>query len=88
MCFFNIRRNKNDIRTSFDCQDRGFFRTELLTEDSTKWPEPSIEDYAEKSRQTVAAWKNMSGSQGGAGYFLLNPSFIRRAAIPNELSGP
>ena len=24
----------------------GFFRTELLTDESTKWPEPSIEDYA------------------------------------------
>src|SRR5947209_19913035 len=31
----------------------GFFRTELLTEDSTRYPEPSIEDYAERTRQTV-----------------------------------
>ena len=43
----------------------GFFRTELLTDDSTKWPEPSIDDYAEQTRQTVAAWKGMSGLQGG-----------------------
>src|SRR3954471_23973099 len=43
----------------------GFFRTELLTDDSTKWPEPSIDDYAEKTRETVAAWKGMSGLQGG-----------------------
>jgi NAD(P)-dependent dehydrogenase (short-subunit alcohol dehydrogenase family) len=43
----------------------GFFRTELLTDASTKWPEPSIEDYAETTRATVAAWKNMSGQQGG-----------------------
>ena len=43
----------------------GFFRTELLTEESTKYPEPSIDDYAEKTRQTVAAWKKMSGLQGG-----------------------
>src|SRR3989440_9250418 len=43
----------------------GFFRTELLTDESTKWPEPSIEDYAEKTRETVAAWKKMSGLQGG-----------------------
>jgi NAD(P)-dependent dehydrogenase (short-subunit alcohol dehydrogenase family) len=27
----------------------GFFRTELLTEESTKYPEPSIDDYAEKT---------------------------------------
>ena len=43
----------------------GFFRTELLTEASTKYPEPSIDDYAENTRQTVAAWKGMSGLQGG-----------------------
>ena len=28
----------------------GFFRTELLTDESTKWPEPSIDDYAEKTK--------------------------------------
>jgi NAD(P)-dependent dehydrogenase (short-subunit alcohol dehydrogenase family) len=43
----------------------GFFRTELLTEDSTNYPEPSIDDYAEKTRETVAAWKSMSGHQTG-----------------------
>ncbi len=43
----------------------GFFRTELLTDESTKWPEPSIEDYAEKTQETIAAWKKMSGLQGG-----------------------
>jgi NAD(P)-dependent dehydrogenase (short-subunit alcohol dehydrogenase family) len=43
----------------------GFFRTELLTDESTKWPEASIDDYAEKTRETVAAWKKMSGLQGG-----------------------
>jgi NAD(P)-dependent dehydrogenase (short-subunit alcohol dehydrogenase family) len=43
----------------------GFFRTELLTEDSTNYPEPSIDDYAEKTRETVAAWKGMSGQQTG-----------------------
>jgi len=43
----------------------GFFRTELLTEESTSYPEPSIDDYAEKTRQTVTAWKGMNGLQGG-----------------------
>jgi NAD(P)-dependent dehydrogenase (short-subunit alcohol dehydrogenase family) len=43
----------------------GFFRTELLTDESTKWPEPSIADYAETTRETVAAWKKMNGQQGG-----------------------
>ncbi|HMC57476.1 MAG TPA: SDR family oxidoreductase [Gemmatimonadaceae bacterium] len=43
----------------------GFFRTELLTDESTKWPEPSIADYAETTRETIAAWKKMNGQQGG-----------------------
>jgi NAD(P)-dependent dehydrogenase (short-subunit alcohol dehydrogenase family) len=43
----------------------GFFRTELLTEESTKYPEASIDDYVETTRATVAAWKSMSGKQAG-----------------------
>src|SRR6478609_2638822 len=43
----------------------GFFRTELLTEESTKWPEASIADYAQTTRETVSAWKKMNGQQGG-----------------------
>src|SRR6266478_4215419 len=43
----------------------GFFRTELLTEESTNYPKPLIDDYAEKTKQTVAAWKGMNGLQGG-----------------------
>lgn len=44
----------------------GFFRTELLVEGaSTMWPELSIEDYADRTTQTIAAWKGMNGQQGG-----------------------
>ena len=44
----------------------GFFRTELLVEGaSTIWPQNTIEDYAERTRQTVAAWSDMNGLQGG-----------------------
>ncbi len=43
----------------------GFFRTELLTPESTSYAESSIDDYAEKTRQTVTAWSGMSGLQGG-----------------------
>src|SRR5215211_1126412 len=43
----------------------GFFRTELLTPESTNYAEPSIEDYAERTEQTVAVWKSMNGQQGG-----------------------
>jgi NAD(P)-dependent dehydrogenase (short-subunit alcohol dehydrogenase family) len=43
----------------------GFFRTELLTNDSTTYAKPSIDDYAEKTKAIVAAWKSMDGKQGG-----------------------
>ena len=43
----------------------GFFRTELLSPESTNYAQPSIEDYAERTTQTVAAWKAMNGQQGG-----------------------
>jgi NAD(P)-dependent dehydrogenase (short-subunit alcohol dehydrogenase family) len=43
----------------------GFFRTELLSPESTNYAEPSIEDYAERTTQTVAAWNAMNGHQGG-----------------------
>jgi len=43
----------------------GFFRTELLSPASTNYAEPSIDDYAERTNQTVAAWKAMNGQQGG-----------------------
>lgn len=57
----------------------GFFRTELLTPESTNYPEPSIEDYAEKTRQTVTVWKGMSGKQGG------DPTRLARALV--QLAG-
>ena len=43
----------------------GFFRTELLTLNSTTFAKPSIDDYAECSRETVAAWSSMNEKQGG-----------------------
>jgi NAD(P)-dependent dehydrogenase (short-subunit alcohol dehydrogenase family) len=43
----------------------GFFRTELLTPESTKYAASSIEDYADRTEQTVTAWKSMNGQQGG-----------------------
>lgn len=43
----------------------GFFRTELLTPQSTQYAEPSIEDYADRTTQTVEAWKGMDGKQSG-----------------------
>jgi NAD(P)-dependent dehydrogenase (short-subunit alcohol dehydrogenase family) len=43
----------------------GFFRTDLLTPESTRYAQPSIADYAERTEQTVTAWNGMNGQQGG-----------------------
>jgi NAD(P)-dependent dehydrogenase (short-subunit alcohol dehydrogenase family) len=43
----------------------GFFRTELLTDASTTYAQPAIDDYAERTREIVPAWKSMDGKQTG-----------------------
>jgi NAD(P)-dependent dehydrogenase (short-subunit alcohol dehydrogenase family) len=43
----------------------GFFRTDLLTNESTSYAETSIDDYADRTAQTRPAWEAMSGKQGG-----------------------
>ena len=53
----------------------GFFRTELLTPESTSYAEPSIDDYAERTKQTVTAWNGMNGLQGG------DPAKLAKALI-------
>ena len=53
----------------------GFFRTDLLEDASTIWPEPSIDDYAERTRDTVVAWREMNGKQGG------DPAKLARALV-------
>jgi NAD(P)-dependent dehydrogenase (short-subunit alcohol dehydrogenase family) len=54
----------------------GFFRTELLVEGASSiWPELSIDDYAERTEQTIAQWKGMNGKQGG------DPAKLSRALV-------
>jgi NAD(P)-dependent dehydrogenase (short-subunit alcohol dehydrogenase family) len=43
----------------------GFFRTELLSPNSTTYAKPNIDDYARQTREIVAAWSSMDGKQGG-----------------------
>ena len=44
----------------------GFFRTELLVEGASSiWPELSVADYDQRTRDTITAWKSMNGKQGG-----------------------
>jgi NAD(P)-dependent dehydrogenase (short-subunit alcohol dehydrogenase family) len=53
----------------------GFFRTELLTEQSTNYAEPSIEDYEERRAKQLEFWKAQNGLQSG------DPAKLARALI-------
>jgi len=53
----------------------GFFRTELLTEESTSYATGSISDYAARRDPLVAYWKSMNGKQTG------DPAKLARAII-------
>jgi NAD(P)-dependent dehydrogenase (short-subunit alcohol dehydrogenase family) len=43
----------------------GFFRTDLLSRGSTTYAASSIDDYAKRTKETVAAWSGMDGKQSG-----------------------
>jgi len=53
----------------------GFFRTELLTEKSANYAEPSIEDYDERRAKQLEFWKAQNGQQSG------DPAKLARALI-------
>ena len=53
----------------------GFFRTELLTEHSTNYADPSIADYDDRRGPLVDYWKAQNGQQSG------DPAKLARALI-------
>ena len=53
----------------------GFFRTELLTADSTQYADLHIDDYAEKRTAQEAFWTAANGTQGG------DPAKLAKALI-------
>jgi NAD(P)-dependent dehydrogenase (short-subunit alcohol dehydrogenase family) len=53
----------------------GFFRTELLTEESTKYAGKKIADYDERRAQQMAFWKGANGQQPG------DPAKLARALL-------
>lgn len=61
------------IRTTI--VEPGFFRTELLVDTSTTWAELSLDDYAERTAATKAAWQSMNGRQAG------DPAKLARALL-------
>jgi NAD(P)-dependent dehydrogenase (short-subunit alcohol dehydrogenase family) len=53
----------------------GFFRTELLTKESTNFAERTIEDYNERRGKQMEFWKGYNGQQSG------DPAKLARALI-------
>ena len=53
----------------------GFFRTQLLTAESTNYAPASIEDYAERNAAQREFWDGMNGKQGG------DPAKLARALL-------
>jgi NAD(P)-dependent dehydrogenase (short-subunit alcohol dehydrogenase family) len=53
----------------------GFFRTELLTEQSTNYAKPSIKDYDERRANQFEFWRGQNGKQSG------DPAKLARALI-------
>jgi len=53
----------------------GFFRTELLTEQSTNYAAPSIEDYDGQRAKQLEFWKAQNGRQAG------DPAKLARALV-------
>lgn len=49
------------IRTTI--VEPGFFRTDLIEDTSTVWSEPTIDDYAQLTSDTVEGWKSMKASR-------------------------
>ena len=62
----------------------GFFRTELLTEQSTNYADKPIEDYNERRVQQMQFWRSANGQQSG------DPAKLARALvkIANEKKPP
>jgi NAD(P)-dependent dehydrogenase (short-subunit alcohol dehydrogenase family) len=60
----------------------GFFRTELLTQESTTYAEPSIEDYADRHAERVQWYEAMNGQQPG------DPAKLGRALVTIAAAEP
>jgi NAD(P)-dependent dehydrogenase (short-subunit alcohol dehydrogenase family) len=60
----------------------GFFRTELLTEQSTNYAEPSVADYDDRRTPLLEFWKAQNGRQSG------DPEKLARALITIASQNP
>ena len=59
------RPRSNRLASNTITVNPGFFRTELLTEESTNFAERTIEDYNERRAKQMEFWKGYNGQQSG-----------------------
>ena len=82
----SLRYDVEPLRVDTTIVEPGYFRTELLVDGSSIWPELSIDDYAERTAQTIAAMKGMNGAQprrpGQARRRTCHPHGFTRATAP------
>src|SRR5437867_545809 len=71
----SLRAEVAPFGTTTTIVNPGFFRTELLTEQSTNYAEPSIQDYDERRAKQLEFWKAQNGQQPG------DPAKLARALI-------
>jgi NAD(P)-dependent dehydrogenase (short-subunit alcohol dehydrogenase family) len=69
----SARRGGRGITTTI--VNSGFFRTELLSERSTNYAEPSIEDYDDRRAKQLEFWKAQNSQQSG------DPDKLARALV-------
>jgi NAD(P)-dependent dehydrogenase (short-subunit alcohol dehydrogenase family) len=76
----SLRQEVADFGIHTTIVNPGFFRTELLTPESTTYAPPSIDDYADRRDVLVAAWNDTNGKQPG------DPTKLAQAlvAVANE----
>jgi NAD(P)-dependent dehydrogenase (short-subunit alcohol dehydrogenase family) len=76
----SLRQEVADFGIHSTIVNPGYFRTELLTPESTTYAPPSIDDYADRRDVLVAAWNDTNGKQPG------DPAKLAQAlvAVANE----
>ena len=77
-----VARGTSTLRHHHHDVNPGFFRTELLTEQSTNYAPSTIRDYDERRAAQLEFWKTQNGKQSG------DPAKLARALITIAFQQP
>ena len=72
-------RQNRRLRNPHDAGRARVLPYQLLSNDSTTYAQPSVDGYAERTKEIVAAWKSIDGKQGGDPRARQGPRDARRA---------